>query len=94
MRHTILSIGPNQCKFAVTPHDATEHLFCGEVTPDDKPYCTHHQKICSNGYGQNIKSLEEMIYGRESTIVRDSNRPHRGAATVAVDVEVARRLKK
>ena len=92
-----MSLGHNECRFAVTPHDAREHLFCGEVTPDDKPYCTHHQKICGKGYGVSPESLERMIYWREDTIIRnEAGESATGYApnTAPVDVEVARRLKK
>src|SRR6185437_11461425 len=35
----LLDIPRGGCKFAVSPHDATAHLFCGGPALDGKPYC-------------------------------------------------------
>jgi GcrA cell cycle regulator len=32
-------LGPRQCRYAVTPHMALEHLFCGAPTEPGRSYC-------------------------------------------------------
>lgn len=41
----LADLGPNECRFAVTPFDAPRdgHLFCG--APADGPYCPRHSHI-------------------------------------------------
>lgn len=41
----ILDLSPQGCKWAMTPHTARSHLFCGEVKEVGRPYCTKHRRI-------------------------------------------------
>lgn len=35
----------NQCRFAVTPHDAPSHRFCGHRVKPGKKWCSGHYKV-------------------------------------------------
>jgi|SRR6185437_2590497 len=44
----LLDMPRGGCKFAVSPHDAATHLFCGTPALDGKPYCGFHHGIAFN----------------------------------------------
>lgn len=62
----LMELGPCQCKFAVTPHDAPKdaHLFCGEVTEPGKSWCAWHEQIVwgrgTAGETATVKSVERI----------------------------------
>jgi hypothetical protein len=44
---SIIELERNQCRYATSPHDAKQHLFCGQPTSGDYSYCAHHSLICT-----------------------------------------------
>jgi hypothetical protein len=60
-----------QCKYPLT--DSPPHMFCAEPTvaaTDKEPYCAVHKKLCSDGPGKHVRSLEEMIYAIDDSVIR------------------------
>lgn len=43
------------CRFAVTRHEETVHLFCGRPALEGDSYCAEHAAICRTGQGPKIK---------------------------------------
>ena len=43
------------CRFAVTRHEETAHLFCGRPALEGDSYCADHAAICCTGKGPKIK---------------------------------------
>lgn len=49
------------CKFAVTPHDAPEHLFCGGPRANG-PYCPAHAQLCYNApYNRDLSRFAGFV---------------------------------
>lgn len=54
------------CKFSTTPHDTTEHRFCGHPAKEGEPYCPAHRAIAWNGLPKKKDRQEDpgFVFGR------------------------------
>ena len=43
------------CRFAISRHEETTHLFCGRPALEGDSYCAEHAAICRTGQGPKIK---------------------------------------
>lgn len=49
--YDLLDLRAGQCRYAITPHSAKVHRFCGEAVTPGKSYCVHHHARCTTvGY--------------------------------------------
>jgi GcrA cell cycle regulator len=49
--YDLLDLRRDQCRYAITPHSAKVHRFCGEAVTQGKSYCEHHHAMCTTvGY--------------------------------------------
>lgn len=47
----LLDLGPHDCRYATSPHESRQHLFCGATIADESSYCAHHLAVCHRRAG-------------------------------------------
>lgn len=83
MKLDILTLKPGQCKFCLTPD--VPFMFCKDPVAPGSVYCAPHHKVCHNGFGRDVGSLEAMMYALDGNVVR---RAAERSNTSPVDVVV------
>ena len=52
---SLMNLHKHGCRFGVSPHGETEHLFCNAVSLEGSKYCEEHEAICRTGHRQVFK---------------------------------------
>lgn len=61
---TLFELGPHDCRYAISPDDATSHLFCGQP---GFPYCLHHARLCYRATPRMTQNPKGVPPGTSST---------------------------
>lgn len=101
MIRDILSIRKGECRFCIT--DDTPFFFCGDPVRPESSYCPEHHAACHNGFGKDVRALEQMMVSAEHSVVR-AGKPSRSpegftraptvdtSNTTPVDVQIRGRV--
>ncbi len=74
---TLLELGPKDCRYPVSPHDAATHLFCGEPARPGSAYCERCAGVMYVAQKPQVKAKRGHDRWSDPTISR------RGPRTVA-----------
>jgi hypothetical protein len=74
----IYDLRSGQCKFAISPDDAREHLFCAEpVEYEGCPYCAEHAARCFDRRTTEVKraAAERAVVARAAKKAQQAAMP-------------------
>lgn len=50
----------NQCRYPIGD-DGGSHRFCGDLTPEGKPYCTMHHKLAYKRKPASLRYMQSLL---------------------------------